>query len=151
MRIPSTAWRPSMNLPTLDHIAPRYEQWVTPKLGQKSTQNKGNHRLGWEYGKFHNATGRIPSKEPTYVHHSQTPIPHMHVLAWEYSPSLYHSPLAASLLFQGFSNRLDQELSELCSNKQTLLPGESFSEAWQPTSSTHGTNNPPLQTTSLTT
>jgi hypothetical protein len=39
----------------------------------------------------------------------------MHVPPQEYAPSLFHGPLTTPLPFKGFSNRLDQEFSKLCS------------------------------------
>ena len=64
---------------------------------------------------MHNAIGRILSKEPTYAHCSQSLILHMPVPPREYAPSLFHSPSATPIPFQGLGNRLDQELSELYS------------------------------------
>jgi hypothetical protein len=43
---PSTACRTSTTLPALDHAVPSYQQWVTPEMGLKSTQSKGNPSLG---------------------------------------------------------------------------------------------------------
>jgi len=129
MRIPPTACRPSKNLLPLDHTAPSYQQWVTPELGLKSTQSKGNPRLGWDYRKLHNAIGRIPSKEPTYAHRSQTLIPHMPVPPREYTPSLFHSPSTTPLPFEGFSNRPDQQFPDL------------YSCYWTPSKRNHFPNN----------
>jgi hypothetical protein len=38
---PPTTWKPSTNLPALDHVAHHAQQWVTPELGLSSTQGKG--------------------------------------------------------------------------------------------------------------
>jgi hypothetical protein len=46
MRIPPTAYGPSMNLPSLDHASPIYHEWVTPELGLNAAEGKGIPRLG---------------------------------------------------------------------------------------------------------
>jgi hypothetical protein len=48
---------PSMNLPSLDHTSPSYQQWVTPEMGLNSTMGKGNPRLGRGYKVSRNREG----------------------------------------------------------------------------------------------
>ena len=97
---------PSMNLPSLDHIAHNAQQWVTPELGLNST-GQGNPRLGCGYRKLHIATGRILSRgllRPT-THRLSFPTCLLH-------PRRVHLHYYKSIgqytsLTLGFNNRLD--------------------------------------------
>jgi hypothetical protein len=50
---PPTTCRISPNLPALDLTAHHAQQWVTPKLGQSSTQGKGILDYAEVIGKLH--------------------------------------------------------------------------------------------------
>jgi hypothetical protein len=89
---PPTTCRPSTNLPTLDHVS--HETKLTPELGLSSTR-RGIPSLGKVNKKVTQLQRKDSLLEETYVHYSQTLIPHMPIPPQEYAPSLSHSPSAA--------------------------------------------------------
>jgi hypothetical protein len=126
---PPIAYRPSMNLPALDHATHHFQQQVTPKLGLSSTET-WNPRLGKVNRNTHSYRGRILSQEsftptahirsfPTCLSHPRS----MHLHCHSDSPSPVNLPCL------GLQQKTGPEVSELCGSYWTPSRSSHFLRA----------------------
>jgi hypothetical protein len=98
-------FRPSINLPTLDHVSHHSQQWVTPEMGLKSTQVKGFLTKMMYLRQQEKLCHRCQLKLTTYSPSFPTWISHPRKCA----PYLLNSPSVSPLPFSGFNNNLDRK------------------------------------------